>query len=202
MDHKPTIIFDFDGVIADSFDIAFEVNKLSRPTLTLERYQNAFNGNINEVKYEDKVVKKIDFFREYGDRFKHLGIDSKKKDFIQKLSQEFQLFIISSTRSDIIQDYLQSHGILSCFQKILGNEVHTSKVEKFKMLFEKYALEPNNVTFITDTAGDIAEAKKVGVKIIVGILGGYQNEQNLINGNPSIVVKDFSQFYDFVHTTI
>jgi len=32
----------------------------------------------------------------------------------------------------------------------------------------------------------------------VGILGGYQNEESLKNGNPSIIVENFSQFYDFV----
>lgn len=38
--HK-VIVFDFDGVIADSLHIASEVNKLAHPEITLKRY--AFN---------------------------------------------------------------------------------------------------------------------------------------------------------------
>ena len=48
------IIFDFDGVIVDSFDIAFKVNKLSRPALTKKSYRAKFNGNIADAKYEEK----------------------------------------------------------------------------------------------------------------------------------------------------
>ena len=54
------IIFDFDGVIVDSFAVAFETNKLARPTLTRERYRSKFNGNINDAQFEDEQVREID----------------------------------------------------------------------------------------------------------------------------------------------
>lgn len=200
MENNNIIIFDFDGVIADSLMIAFEVNKLSKPTLTLDRYQAAFDGNINEAKYEDKIVRKIDFFKEYGKRFSILGIDQEKKNFIQKLAQEFQLYIISSTTGVIIREYLHRHNILHCFTDMLGNEIHTSKVTKFTMLFDQHHINPEKVIFITDSSGDMREARKVGIQWIVGILGGYQNKDSLKNGEPTIIVENFSQFYDFVHS--
>lgn len=202
MKNNNVIIFDFDGVIADSLAIAFEVNKLSKPTLTLERYQAAFNGNINEVKYEDKIVRKVDFFKEYGERFFTLGIDSEKKIFIQKLAQEYQLYIISSTTGDIIREYLHRHHIIHCFTDILGNEVHSSKIKKFTMLFDQHHINPKEVIFITDSSGDMKEAREVGIQRVVGILGGYQNEASLKKENPTVIVENFSQFYDFVHSNI
>jgi len=197
--HK-VIFFDFDGVIADTLHIALEINQMSKPTLTLERYQSYFDGNINDAIHEDKVVQKIDFFKEYGKRFKTLEIDEEKKSIIQKLAKEYQLFIISSTTTDIIQSYLQKHGILSCFTEILGNEVHASKVKKFQILFKKYSIDPKNVIFITDSSGDMKEAKEVNIKKIIGILGGFQVEEALKKEKPSLIVKNFSQFYDFVKT--
>lgn len=198
MKKRKSIIFDFDGVIADSLSIAFEVNKLSKPTLTLERYQAAFNENINEVRYEDKVVREIDFFKEYGERFSTLGIDPEKKKIIQKLAQEFQLYIISSTTGDIIRAYLDRHQIFDCFVDILGNEIHTSKVKKFGLLFDRYHIHPKDVIFITDSSGDMKEAREVGVHSIIGILGGYQNEENLKKGEPTSIVENFSQVNDFI----
>lgn len=196
------IIFDFDGVIADSLSIAFEVNKLSKPTLTLERYQAAFDGNINDAKYKDKVVREIDFNKEYGERFAVLGIDAEKKKFIQKLAQEFQLFIVSSTDGKIIREYLRRHQILDCFADILGNEIHTSKVKKFNMLFDQHNMDSKDVIFIADTLGDLKEAREAGIITTVGILGGYQGEKSLRKANPTIVVKNFSEFYDVVLTEV
>lgn len=197
MNQRKAIFFDFDGVIADSLSIAFEVNKMTRPTLTLERYKSYFNGNINEIKYEDESIREVDFFKEYGKRFETLSIDEQKKNVIQKLAKEFQLFIISSTTTSIIRSYLQRHKILSYFTEILGNEISPSKTKKFEMLFEKYNLTPNNIIFITDSSGDMKEARKVGIKAIVGILGGFQSKADLKHGNPTVIVKDFFQFNDF-----
>lgn len=197
-----SIIFDFDGVIADSLSIAFEVNKLSKPTLTLERYQAAFDGNINDAKYEDKVVRKIDFNKEYGERFATLGIDAEKKKFIQKLAKEFQLYIVSSTDGKIIREYLCRHQILDCFIAILGNEIHTSKVKKFRMLFDQYNIDPKNVIFIADTLGDLKEAKEAGIASIIGILGGYQKEESVEKAKPTMIVDNLSQFYNAVHPEI
>ncbi len=194
------IFFDFDGVIADSLSIAFEINKISKPSLTLEKYQSFFNGNINETKSEEEFGPKVNFFEEYGKRFEKLDIDEQKQLIIQKLSERFPLFIISSTTSDIIRTYLRKHQILSCFKEILGNEIHASKVKKFRLLFEKYHIDPKDVIFITDSTGDMIEAKEAGIETIVGILGGYQNEENLKRENPTIIVKDFLQFYEFVQS--
>lgn len=198
MKQPKIIFFDFDGVIADSFSIAFEVAKMSKPTLTQERYRSYFSGNINEAKHTDKIIRVVDFFKEFGERFKTLKIADEKKNVIKKLAQKFQLFIISSTPSDIIRIYLQKHDILPCFTEILGNEIHESKIKKFQMLYQKYSINPKDVIFITDSAGDIGEAKEAGIQTIVGILGGYQERKDLEKEKITAIIDNFSQFYDFV----
>jgi len=42
------ILFDFDGVIVDSWAPAFEVNKLMCPNITEAEYKKAFYGNIKD----------------------------------------------------------------------------------------------------------------------------------------------------------
>ena len=195
---KKIIIFDFDGVIVDSFDVAFEVNKLARPTLTKERCQAKFNGNIADAKYEDEKVREIDFFYEYGERFKNLGINKDIKDSIIKLSKEHKLFIVSSTINSIIEEYLKRHDLLGAFTEILGFDIETSKVKKFNMIFDKYDITPNQAIFLTDTFGDIDEAREAKINFIVGILGGYQNEDNLRKAEPNAIVKDFNNFFKLV----
>ena len=193
------IIFDFDGVIVESFDVAFEVNKLARPNITKERYRSKFNGNIADAKHEDEKVKEIDFFYEYGERFKKLGIKQNIKEAIIKLSKNHKLFIVSSTINSIIEEYLERHGLLECFTKILGFDVETSKVKKFSMIFDEYKISPGQTIFLTDTSGDIEEAKKAKINVILGILGGYQDRRSLEKANPSAIVKDFNTFFSLVN---
>jgi len=192
------IIFDFDGVIVDSFDVAFEVNKLARPTITRERYQAKFNGNIANATHEDEKTREIDFFYEYGERFKKLDIDQDIKDSLIKLSKEHKLFIVSSTTNPIIEEYLTRHGLLELFTEILGFDIETSKVKKFHMIFDKYNISPDKTIFLTDTSGDIDEARESKINFIVGILGGYQNEENLKNAKPNAIVKDFNTFFNLI----
>lgn len=192
------IFFDFDGVIADSLTIAFTVAQMAKPYLTLDRFKSYFNGNINEERKKDKSVIKIDFDKEFGKHFEKLDIEDQKKLIIQKLSQSYPLFIISSTATYIIKEYLQRHGVLSCFTEILGNDVHASKVEKFAMIYEKHKIEPKNVMFITDSLGDISEARESQIENIVAILGGYQDEKTLKQGKPTKIVKNFIEFYEFI----
>lgn len=192
------IIFDFDGVIVDSFKVALEVNQLATPTLTTERYRAKFNGNIADAPHDDPVVREIDFFAEYGQRFQSLGIDDYIKEIIIKLCKKFPLFIVSSTTNRIISDYLTRHGIRHCFEEIFGFDIEKSKIKKFNMLFKKWGVLPENTVFLTDTVGDILEARAAGIELIVGILGGYQHEKTLRAAQPKKIVKNMHEFSLFI----
>ena len=192
-----TIVFDLDGVISDSYDLALEVYRLSRPTMTPERFEKLWDGNIRKAKFEDKEINKIDFFKEIDLRYQKLGIRTNVKDGIKILSQQFQLFIISGSSNSTIKNYLSKHSLIDFFTEIFGFETHYLKDVKFKMLFDKYNLKPDEVVFITDTAGDVYEAKKANVKNIIGILG-FQPYNSLKKSKPTIIVNDFNELIDYI----
>jgi phosphoglycolate phosphatase len=198
MRKEKIIIFDFDGVIADSFEIAFAINQISRPAITRERYRKLFDGNIYDAVLEDTAVSEVDFFAEYGRRFKNLGIDDRIKPVLKKISENFRLFIISSTTDLIINEYLGRHRILHYFTEVFGCDAETSKVKKFNLLFEKYQVAPTEAIFITDTSGDIKEARQAKVNFIVGILGGYQSEATLEQAQADTIAEDFSDFLQII----
>ena len=189
---------DFDGVIAGSFEIAFSIHRIARPAITIESYRKLFDGNIFDAKFEETAIKDVDFFAEYSRRFKTLGIDEKVKLNIKKLSQDFSLFIISSTTNGIINEYLKRQGILDCFTEVLGCDAEKSKVKKFNQVFKKYKISPAQAIFITDTTGDIKEAKAAEAGFIVGILGGYQDRVALENAAADAIAEDFNDFFRIV----
>ncbi len=191
---KKYLLFDFDGVIADSYGLAFEINKMICPRLSEKDYRRRFDGNIND--WEDPVnghTKEcrhgIDFFAEYIPRMeKEVKIVPGIKEAIIALEKNYFLVVVSSTITSPIQNFLEKAGLADHFAKILGNDIHQSKVEKIKMVFERYGIIPDDCVFITDTLGDMREAAKMGVGAIA-VTWGFHFPKTLRQGKPFRIVE-------------
>ena len=188
---KKFVIFDFDGVIVDSFSLALEINRRTIPGLTLEEYSKKFEGNINETmaKYNFDTGREQEYFKEYGSCLNTRKLISGIKETILSLAQKYSLVIVSSTTTEIIKKYLRCHELKGSFLDVLGNDVNYSKVHKFKMIFKKYNIEANDCVFITDTLGDIREAEEVGIPTIA-VTGGFHDEKTLKKGNPIAITHN------------
>lgn len=203
--NKKIIFFDFDGVIADSFDIALEINKqIDSKIKTEDDFRNLFNGNINDWKkdssYKEEEIKRIDddFFARYIPQMKKVKMFLGMKEVILKLAEEYTLLIVSSTIVSPIRDFLKRNSILSCFDNIVGNNfADVNKTERIKMVFKEYGAEPEDCVFITDTLGDIREAAGLGVQSI-GVAWGFQEKENLRKSNPFRVVVKPEDLYNAV----
>lgn len=189
-----TILFDFDGVIVDSFQLAFEVNKIVRPwiNLTKDDYRRCLEGNLYEeflkIDKKQKAVNKHKvanehFFRVYVPRFLKLPIIKGIPKMLKALSKEYRLIIISSTISSPISEWLTKHNLAKYFSEIMGSDVHKSKLEKIRMIFKKYGINSDDCVFITDTLGDLREAKKAGLNCLA-VTYGFHNKDTLEKGNP------------------
>jgi phosphoglycolate phosphatase len=195
------IFFDFDGVIVDSFDAAFAVNKMIHPLLTADMYRKRFEGNINESKPEKEVEKEyrpnIDFFREYEPLLLRCDIFPEMERVVRTLSHNHRLIIISSTATGLIKKFLTLHGIEDCFLEIMGNDIHKSKIAKIGMAAAKFEIDPKRCLFITDTLGDVKEAGHVGCRTI-GVSWGYQSKETLLKGRPDRIVDSASELLSAV----
>ena len=187
-----TIIFDFDGVIHDTFELAYNINvEVLGKNLTKEEYKDFSNGNIFKVaEMNKKNVEKI--FKIQNKAFKYLKLEENIKKILEKLSKKYTLFIISSNQETALNIYFQNNKFVHIFKEILGVETHKSKVEKFKYLFKKYNLKVDESVFITDTLGDILEGHKVGIKTIA-IDFGFHGRERLKKGNPFKIVSNFDE---------
>lgn len=110
---------------------------------------------------------------------------------IRLLKEKYLLYIISSNTEKAITKFLNYHK-LEYFDEILGVNFHKSKVEKFKYLFGKHNLKPEEVVFVTDTLRDILEGHKVKVKTIAVDFGFHERER-LEKGNPFKIVSNFDE---------
>ena len=196
-----TVIFDFDGVIHDTFEIALKINRLQFPGLSAEAYKDKFNGNLyrslNPQNETAKHAKYNEFFKLQAEEFRYLKIEESIKAELLKMKKKRELFIVSSNQEKTLKDYFRENQPEGLFKEILGFETHTSKIHKFTMLIDTYGLTRENCIFVTDTLGDILEANNVGLRTIA-VDFGFHERSRLEKGNPLKIVSRFEDIFPII----
>lgn len=198
---KKLIIFDFDGVLVDSLFIAHEINQEVNKNFTLETYQSLLDGNIYEALNDknNEWVAHPNFHARYEEKTRELTVPAQMKEYLEALRAQYTLVVVSSTPTNMIQKILEREGVLPCFSKILGSDVHTSKVVKITALLKEYAVVPSETIFITDTVGDVREGRQCGVPA-VAVTWGFQKKEALIASEPFAVVDTISDLKESVRS--
>jgi phosphoglycolate phosphatase len=186
------VIFDFDGVLADTFDKTLGICRELFGDVTLENFLDHHNGNVYKSSLMSFSQDDIDYYnREYLRRADASRFFPLLKE-VRSLSKDYQLFIVSSNSEVSINKYLKLTEIEKCFKKVLGMETEKSKKKKFKMIFTDYKFSPSECLFITDTLGDLFESREVNIKSIA-VTWGYHDKERLEMGHPDLIISDFSE---------
>lgn len=192
-DNKKLVIFDFDGVLANTIQLSFNIHKEYNPDFTMEKLQDICNGNfIDNMKAEnDKMNHKdpLNFHEKYENEIMKMNIDEILFKTIEELNKNYILAIVSSTTTIYIKNFLEKENTEKCFSDILGADVHSDKTIKINSLLEKYNIKPNDAIFVTDSLGDILDGNKCGVGSI-GVTWGIHPKETLKKGNPIAVLDD------------
>lgn len=178
------ILFDFDGVIVDSFEACMQINQLNDPALTPEQYRTMFEGNVYAYLAKNgpkDTPDTPDYWDRYGALLHELDLVPGMEDVIKKLAEDNVLAIVSSSFESVIVSYLEARGLTECFAEIYGKETHYSKVEKLGRLLKEYECAAADALFITDTLGDLREAEEVGIPCI-GVAWGFHATDRLEQG--------------------
>ena len=186
--NKKVIVFDLDGVLFDSVAITSSYMRVLYPGMTSEKMNEILSGNFHEEmkKYEaanpdQKLVQtkeeKDKRYAEYVSKKSTAPLYPGIKDLLDHLvNNEFTLTINTSAFERNCLPLLENTGIKSFFDFVATREISPSKVEKFKMIAQKYNILLADMLFITDTLGDVREAKEAGVPTIAVTYGAHGAE--------------------------
>lgn len=186
--NKKTILFDFDGVLIDSFQSIFAANKEypQMADLTKEEYRGYYAGNFFESfskRNKNKQITDEQFYKAYIPKFSQLPALGGIQEALEALFRDYRLVIISSTVSSSIKKWLVDRKLAHFFAEIMGADVRKSKVEKVNMVFKKYKIKASDCVFITDTLGDVLEARKAGITSLA-VTYGFHDKKTLQKGRP------------------
>lgn len=179
MQKDDIVIFDFDGVIVDSLDFSFNINKRYSPKLTREEWERMHLDNFYKEyqSTKNKIEMTIEqFYEEYEKEIYKIFPIKKMDKVIKSLYKSYEIVIVSGSPARIIDKYLRFYKLREYFSEILGTEYHLSKVEKLKKIKELYNLGKENCVLITDTLCDVKEGKEAGVSSIAVTWGIFDRK--------------------------
>ena len=171
------IIWDFDGVICDSKNIAFDVHNIIRqkyeklPKINNElEYSKLMNGEYDESleKYLSKE-EKDNYFLEHREemynRKSEFKIFKTIVDFIR--DNNIPSIIVTATYEKLVRYVLKNNGYDdNIFKYILGRETKGGKTEKVESICKILNLKKDEVIYIGDTINDVLFCNKMGINII------------------------------------
>ena len=197
------IVFDFDGTIADTFDII-------KAVVIKEYGEYALNFDFESIKNEDTkgLLKKLNIplwkFPEMA-----LKITSKLRnnkdiklfpdiiDLLNKLKENYKLGILSSnTRENIIHTLIK-HDIDNLFEFVYSGSSIFGKHLVMKKMCVKHYINPNEVIYVGDEDRDIIASKKIKIKNIA-VTWGFNSKEKLSREEPDYIVDSPMQILEVV----
>lgn len=212
------IIFDYDGVIVDSFSNVHRVYKIICKKLNKNcpndfdsfkevygehhlHFYDKLNFTDDEREKADIIFKK-EIIKQKTNVFNE--IDKLLKDFHKK----YKLFILTSNYKEEVINKLTKHNILRYFDKIIGKETYSikrfEKVEIIKKILKDYDLNQDEVVLIGDRNVDFKEGVDAGLKhiLLVDYGWGYDKlkipewEQKFVVKKPIDLIKAIDKIKD------
>jgi phosphoglycolate phosphatase len=200
-----TIIFDFDGVLLDSFDTVLKElgtlhQKFNLPKLTEEKLSELFDGNFWEnhkalgLSEESENKLKSELKDALARTQSEMPFFDSIKEILTELSMSFEIIILSSNHAENIENRFEKEGLRGIVKAVSGTETPGNKEEKIQKII---ADANDSVIFVTDTKGDLLEAQDLDI-IKVGVTWGYHSKARLLAGNPTIIINDPKELLEFL----
>ncbi len=196
------IIFDYDGVLADTLDDLLLFGQEACDQLGVKHSVTKSDLNNLEVMSFASYGRACEVPEHLVDEFVKicLNLFAEKKtppaifaglsDVIRYLSANHEIAIVTTNSSQNVNAFLVQHGLDGLVHAVYGVDSPGSKAQKISMardrLFENR--EQASVFMVGDSLSDVLAAKEASV-ISIAVTWGHQSVENLLRGNPDYVVS-------------
>lgn len=195
------IIFDFDGVLADTLNDLIQFGQevcdelgikhvVKKHDLSnLETMSFASFGRACEVPEHlvDEFVKNC--LKRFAEKKSPPAIYNGLSKILRYFAINHTLAIITTNSSQNVNAFLIEHGLDKCIQAVYGIDIPGSKAQKISIARDQFSAETEreSVFMVGDSLSDINAAKEASVTS-VAVTWGHQSLEHLLRGNPNYVV--------------
>jgi phosphoglycolate phosphatase len=196
------IIFDYDGVLADTLDDLLQFGQeacnqlgvnhiVTKDNLAnLEVMSFATYGRACEVPEHlvDEFVKVC--LNRFAEKKSPPAIFTGLSSVIRHLSVNHTIAIVTTNSSQNVNAFLVSHGLDRFIHAVYGVDSPGSKAQKIAMARNQLVdnRKQESVFMVGDSLSDVLAAKEASVRSIA-VTWGHQSLADLLRGNPDYVVS-------------
>lgn len=193
-----TIVFDFDGTIANSLPVVIDIYKKLLPgkrEITPSEMQRLRRLPLQKITAElDISFWKAPFLLRRGRKLMHARIHEVKifdgiSDVIQKLhSAGHELYVVSSNSTENVDIFLQDKDLRQYFKEVKGIAGISGKSKALKKMAKRNKFDLGATYYVGDEARDIVAAKRVGMQM-VSVTWGFNDKELLQNLTPDYLIE-------------
>ena len=195
----PTIVFDFDGTIADTLSVVIKISNrladhygykkipLSDLPKLREKKPSAVLKHLGISIFKlPIVVRKIRF--EMNKEIAHLKTAVDLRDMLIHLKENGCVLGILTTNSrENATEFLKNNN-LELFDFVYSGRAVFGKSRLLKKLMKEKRIPHADLIYIGDEIRDVEAAKKAGIKVI-GVTWGYNTKTALLTSHPDHIVE-------------
>lgn len=182
-------MFDFDGVIVDSLEVfsaafleacnAVGLEGFTRTEDLLAVMEDNFYASMRSREVPDAQVAEV--LRRLGESLvkarRWLKPVPLMPQVLEELSSARTVVVVTSSPGDVVEGWLRGHDV-GGVDEVAGAETARSKVDKIRALRERFPGQ-DEYWFVSDTMGDMREAREAGATP-VGVAWGWHEPEMLL----------------------
>lgn len=190
MSNKKTIIFDFDGTLANSVDLMLALyNENAKlfgyqslaveefPDLRRMGYRRAMKKKGIKYWMVPKMVVKL------GREMRNRMVEVKPYDgiitMLESLKNEgYSIGVLTSNQAPLVKEFFENHGF-PAFDFVVAEKTLFGKDKALKRIMSRYELTSDQIVYVGDEPRDVAASKKAGISVVavswgVGGVEGFE----------------------------
>lgn len=193
------ILFDYDGVLADTLDDLIRFGQEACDQLGIRHKVTEDDLNSLEIMSFATYGRACEVPEHLVDEFVQicLSLFAAKKsppaifdglsEVIRELAAQNTLGIVTTNSTPNVQAFLIEHGLGQCIQAIYGIDMPGSKAQKIIQACGQFSAKPESAFMVGDSLSDMRAAKESAVRSIA-VTWGHQRLELLLRGEPDHVV--------------
>ena len=200
------LLFDFDGVIADTLpgEIKYFLPICKEMGLGISSAQDLKDlCNDNVFSSIQKLGISLPLYFEAYNKF-YETLNKKKYiakpypgmiEFLKETTLKNAVYIVTSNLYKFPADMFSKYDITG-IKGILSGDMESSKTKKINSIKEQYPNE--KICFITDTKGDVLEARKSTADVIIAVTWGWHSKEVLETANADIMIDSVFELKEYI----
>jgi phosphoglycolate phosphatase len=198
MSGRATVIFDFDGTLANSVDLMFELYNNYAPQFGYLPVERSEFSAIRRMGYTKAMrLKKIKARRLPKiimtlSREMHSHIDRVRPyegivKVLHELKQSgFSIGVLTSNQAPLVEEFFQVHGFPE-FDFVVSEKTIFGKDKALRKILKRFELRRDQVLYIGDEPRDVTASRKAGV-MAIGVSWGLAGTEGFMNATPDYIV--------------